>query len=245
MNKEQLDINALRQEDVKIGKKTVSDQFIVEHISLVESIASSIAGRSKLPSGVEFDDLVGWGMEGLLKAHDSYKEGKGTQFKTYAYYRVKGEIMDKIRFEWRARNPFEYNEYQKKMQARLADFIEDALDKEEQREKSSDDLIQSIVSSSAMVYFLTLNNNVLEGKDIGTSDEKIMEKKETEGIIKEEIEKLEDIEQDFIRFYYIEGLKQKEIARKLNTSNSTISRFHAKLIEKLRRRLKGHFDVDL
>ena len=53
------------------------------------------------------------------------------------------------------------------------------------------------------------------------------------------------MEQDFIRLYYIEGLKQKEIASKLNTSNSTISRFHTKLIEKLRRRLKSRFDVDL
>ena len=161
MKENQVDVNQLRQKEVKRDKKPITDQFIADHISLVESISSSIAGRSKLPSGVDFDDLVSWGMEGLIKAHDSFKEGKGSQFKTYAYYRIKGEIMDKIRFEWRARNPFEYNEYQKKMQSRLADFIEDALDKEEQLEKTSDNLIQTIVSSSAMVYFLTLNNKEL------------------------------------------------------------------------------------
>ena len=245
MNKKDLDINALKQKDAKREKKPVSDKFVAEHISLVESIASSIVGRSKLPSGVEFDDLVGWGIEGLLKAHDSFKEGKGSRFKTYAYYRIKGEIMDKIRFEWKARNPFEFSEYQKRMQTRLADFIEDAMDKEEQLEKTSEDVIQSLVSSSAMVYFLSLNNNVVEGGLLGTNEEELADQKETENIIEEEIDKLEEEERDFIKMFYRSGLKQNEIADRMNTSNSTISRFHNKVIDKLRRRLRNRFDADI
>lgn len=60
-----------------------------QHLRLVYQIANKIALRWKL---VEYDDLVGWGMLGLLKASERWAPDRGCTFATYATYRIRGQI---------------------------------------------------------------------------------------------------------------------------------------------------------
>jgi RNA polymerase sigma factor for flagellar operon FliA len=50
---------------------------------------------------VEFDDLVGYGIFGLIDAIDKYDSMKEVKFETYASLRIRGSILDQIRkMDW-------------------------------------------------------------------------------------------------------------------------------------------------
>ncbi len=71
------------------------EQFVIEHQPLVKKIALHI--KRKLPSHIEFEDLLQSGFIGLLEARKSYKNDMGTSFETYASIRIKGNIIDSLR----------------------------------------------------------------------------------------------------------------------------------------------------
>ena len=78
---------------------------------VINAVSSNISSSVKLPPGVEFGDLVAWGIEGIVKARKKYDPKRGAQFKTYANFRVRGEILDNIRKEWSYRSPVGYKKY--------------------------------------------------------------------------------------------------------------------------------------
>lgn len=47
------------------------------------------------------DDLIGYGAIGLCEARERFREGGGAQFKTFAWRRVRGSIVDGVRSEYR------------------------------------------------------------------------------------------------------------------------------------------------
>ena len=67
------------------------------YVPLVHSIAAMIAGKG-LPPNIDFNDLVSDGMIGLMKAWDNFDPKRGVKFETYASYRVRGEILDGLKY---------------------------------------------------------------------------------------------------------------------------------------------------
>lgn len=54
-----------------------------------------------LGKNVEFDDLVGYGVFGLIDAIDRFDMKKEVKFETYASLRIRGAILDQIRkMDW-------------------------------------------------------------------------------------------------------------------------------------------------
>jgi DNA-directed RNA polymerase specialized sigma subunit len=56
-----------------------------------------IVGRMSVPTGFDRDDLLGWGMIGLLSAADTWDASRGLKFSTYAFPRIRGAILDEMR----------------------------------------------------------------------------------------------------------------------------------------------------
>ena len=62
-----------------------------------------VAGRLNIyfGSNVEYEDLVSYGIFGLIDAIDKYDMNKGVKFETYASLRIRGAIIDSIReMDW-------------------------------------------------------------------------------------------------------------------------------------------------
>src|SRR5690606_7286143 len=78
----------------KIDKRT-KEKLIIEYAPLIKFIAQKIAVR--LPSNIEFDDLVSSGVIGLMDAIDKYAPSRDNKFKTHAEFRVRGAILDELR----------------------------------------------------------------------------------------------------------------------------------------------------
>src|SRR5476651_176886 len=82
------------KEGRKIDKRT-KEKLILEYAPLIKFIAQKIAVR--LPSNIEFDDLVSSGVIGLMDAIDKYDPTRDNKFKTYAEFRIRGAILDELR----------------------------------------------------------------------------------------------------------------------------------------------------
>ena len=84
---------------IKNKSPEIREQLIVEYVNLV----NLVAGRMGMYLGytVEYDDLVGYGIFGLIDAIDKFDGGKNVKFETYASLRIRGSILDQIRkMDW-------------------------------------------------------------------------------------------------------------------------------------------------
>ncbi|MBT5954338.1 sigma-70 family RNA polymerase sigma factor [bacterium] len=213
----------------------------MENMPLVESIASNIIGGGKVPPVISFEDLVSWGVEGLIKAYRNFKSNKGSQFNTYAYYRIRGEMLDRIRTEWQYRNPAEYSSYRKKLQERIADFVEEYSENDGSVVPERE--VRDLIANAGISYLISMDNiDVVSDQQglMNPEDEYIEEEtnKEVDSVLTEEIDELEEDEQRIVRLFYVKGLKQKEIAEHMKYSKSKVCRIHMKVLDKLKRRLK-------
>ena len=85
-----------------IAQKT-RDEMLDAHMPLVRFVAERIHRR--LPPGVDLGSLIHSGIVGLLEALQRYNEDRGVAFKTYARYRIQGEIIEYLRsLDWVSRS---------------------------------------------------------------------------------------------------------------------------------------------
>ena len=75
------------------------EKLIIEYSPLVKIVAGKMS--MYLGNNVEYDDLVGYGVFGLIDAIDKFDVHKDVKFETYASLRIKGSILDQIRkMDW-------------------------------------------------------------------------------------------------------------------------------------------------
>ncbi len=250
---EKLNIHQLNSQDAKreADANKITDAFIIEYKPVVESLAASISA-TKTPPGIQFDDLVSWGIEGLIKAKKKYDPTKGTQFKTYAFYRIRGEILDMIRREWAYRNPTDYRAYQERIRERVEEVMNETVEtvqNEQGTEVERAKVVHDLISNSGMVYLLSLDDIERVTATTASHDPSAEILNEIDGnreylLLMDELKGLDEMEKQVIELFYFKNLKQKEIAEMLNLSRSKVCRLHARILEKLRRRLERQFNEE-
>ena len=81
------------------GDPQLREKIILEYASLVKIVAGRL--NMYLGYAVEYDDLVGYGIFGLIDAIDKFDSSKEVKFETYASLRIRGAILDQIRkMDW-------------------------------------------------------------------------------------------------------------------------------------------------
>src|SRR5262245_7957937 len=75
------------------------DEVLRRHLPLVRRVVQRLAARK--PPHIEIDDLVSWGIVGLLDAITKYDPRKEASFSTYAQFRIRGAVLDHLRsLDW-------------------------------------------------------------------------------------------------------------------------------------------------
>ena len=87
--------NKLWTEYNKSKSQEIREQLILEYAPLVKLVAGRLS--MYLGFNVEYDDLVGYGIFGLIDAIDKFDLLKDVKFETYASLRIRGAILDQIR----------------------------------------------------------------------------------------------------------------------------------------------------
>ncbi len=74
---------------------TAPGERLVPWLPLVRQLAQQI--HSTLPPGVDREEMVGWGLDGLLAALERFDPERGLSFVGYARIRIRGAILDQLR----------------------------------------------------------------------------------------------------------------------------------------------------
>ncbi|MBQ9699747.1 MAG: RNA polymerase sigma factor WhiG, partial [Lachnospiraceae bacterium] len=83
--------NKLWAEYSKNHSAEIREKIILEYAPLVKVVAGRLS--MYLGYNVEYDDLVGYGIFGLIDAIDKFDYGKGIKFETYASLRIRGAVL--------------------------------------------------------------------------------------------------------------------------------------------------------
>lgn len=228
----------------------VKVQVVEKYIPLVKYIASRvIIGKTKY---IEYEDLVSYGMIGLMDAINKFDQNKGMKFSTYASIRIKGAMIDELR----KNSPISkgamdklnrYNEVVEKLQRKL---LRDPINSEIAKELNiSLQDVSEIESYINYISIVSLEDLIFSEDDdmplIGTiqdenspSPEKSLEEKEELEYLTKALELLNEKDRIVLSLYYYEGLTLKEIGKVLEVSESRVCQLHSRAIVHLRKEMK-------
>jgi RNA polymerase sigma factor for flagellar operon FliA len=71
--------------------------MIMRHLPLVAFVVRRMPSETDNGGGLDRDDAIGYGTEGLIQAVDSYDPERGTSFASFAIRRIRGAILDAVR----------------------------------------------------------------------------------------------------------------------------------------------------
>lgn len=210
-------------------------QLIHSCQGLVRSIAWKF--HQQLPPSMDMDDLIGYGQVGLAEAARDFDTSRGVQFTTYAYYRIRGAILDGLsRMSWFNRADFSRGKYESaanevlKTSDTASDTAEDAV------------WFSRTAGSLGTAYILThLGATELEIPDRtmeeASSD---LERTDLRNEIQQILNELPEPERKMIRGVYFEGLSIKDAGEQMQIGKAWASRLHARALELLSLRMLRH-----
>ncbi|WP_240986906.1 FliA/WhiG family RNA polymerase sigma factor [Acididesulfobacillus acetoxydans] len=228
----------------------VNGQWDVHRIERFLPLVKRVAGRlaMSLPVYVDQDDMVGYGVFGLLDAVERFDPARGVKFETYATLRIRGAILDGLRaMDW---VPHSARQKVRRVQDAFA-----ALEGELGRAATPKEVaaflkmgitdLESVLKQGQMLVLLSfdeiLENHEGEGAPVVSLEDpgaqkayEEVEKEELARLLAEAIERLPEKEKLVIALYYREELTLKEIATVMNLSEGRISQIHSQAIARLR-----------
>ena len=220
------------------------EKIIIEYAPLVKVVAGRMS--MYLGKNVEFDDLVGYGVFGLIDAIDRFDMKKEVKFETYASLRIRGAILDQIRkMDWIPRT---IRQKQRKIDEAIKSVESksghSASDVEVAKELGiSEDEYTDWQTDMNLTNVISLNEFVEQGREpvMDTESnshfiqpEEKISKDELKNKLAESLKLLTEKEQKVILLYYYEEMTLKEISQVLSVSESRVSQLHTKALGKMR-----------
>ncbi len=208
-----------------------------DELSLVDIIAKQVARTIR---GVELDDLLSAGREGLLKAARRYDPSLGVPFRAYANICVRGAVLDGVR----KMGPMSRGAYERYLVLRAVNELNEGhtltrpfreqldVTTDADFELAVDEHLASVVMAAAIGAEAARIDPIFQ-----EDAEAEYERAELLAMVRREIENLGGVEATVIRRHYFEGHSLEEIAPDLNLSSSWLSRLHTKAIARLAERI--------
>lgn len=229
------------------------EQIIIEYAPLVKIVAGRLS--MYLGGNVEYEDLVSYGVFGLIDAIDKFDTNKDVKFETYASLRIRGSILDQIRkMDWIPRTVRQrqrkIDEAIKSLEARTGKTPTDEMLAEELG-VSGEELL-SWQSQLKVTNVVSLNEFVESGNEPVMDEkgnfrfaqpEEVIAETELKRMLKDAMQLLTEKEQKVILLYYYEDLTLKEISRVLEVSESRISQLHTKALQKMKKKMGPYMNI--
>jgi RNA polymerase sigma factor for flagellar operon FliA len=216
-------------------------RLVDANVPFVRSIAAKI--KEQLPREIEFDDLVAYGMQGLLEAAERYDGRHGTSFTTFAYYRVRGAMFDGLRgMGWLPRAEWQKQRFEE----RAAAYLQNLADRETGAQLTADraapprfDLESELrLLSDAFGGVAAIFVASLDAEAAATEPHANLERRERGQAIRRAMQTLPEKERRLIELYYYEDRSMTEAGAALGLSKSWTSRLHARAVDLLKSALE-------
>jgi len=194
--------------------KQLRNQLVERYLPLVKYNGERI--WSRLPEGVELDDLISAGIFGLMDAIDAFDTERGVKFETYCVPRIRGAMLDELRsMDWVPR-----------------------LVRSKASKMMSDANAVGLISLNKKWYETDSYKDVreidiLEDKK-GEDPTRRIQKNDLMRLVTKGLNRNERL---IIILYYYEELTMKEIGATLDLSESRVSQMHSSIVQRLQTQL--------
>ncbi len=226
------------------SNKVIRDKLIVQYIYLTRYVVGRI--KVNIPQTFSYEDVVSYGVEGLIDAIERYAPNKGAKFETYALVRIKGSIIDKVRSQdflprsvrRKIKQIHAVTEKLRQQLGRTPTTAEIAEFFDTEPEKIEKILAQDVNISSIYDKKGTAEDSVeiidsIADEKHQTPDE-LMEKKDSKNELEQALKRLPEREKMLLVLYYQQNMTLKEIGEIINVSESRVCQLHSQAIMKLR-----------
>lgn len=218
--------------------KKEQDDIVLAYTPALRAMAFRL--KERLPAHIDVSDLMGAGLEEMVRLSRKYDKERNDSFWGYVQKRVYGAMLDFLRgldVVSRADRTLVknidalVNEYFNKFEREpedeyLAAMLEESVEK-----------IREARNVSAVVGVLSIDDQMEL-----MSEENTFERVEREDLIEkitQILNEFEERDQLIVQLYYYEELSLKEIGEILQISEGRISQIHKRLMEKIRKKLEG------
>lgn len=234
------------------GSEPARQELILHYQPLVSAVARRVG--VSLPAHIDDEDLVSYGVFGLLDAMEKFDLEKGVQFQTYASTRIRGAIIDELRtIDWIPRSV--------RSQVRDINQATQILEAELHREPTHEELADHLgltmdelaknKSQQNYIHMVALDAQIDQdesdqrGSSIGTqlqdsrtqSPALAYEAEEIKASLASAVSTLAEREAIVLCLYYYEGLTLAEIGDALNVTESRVCQMHTRAMADVRGRL--------
>ena len=224
------------------------EELINQNMPIVQSIASKYY-TNKI--GMEYEDLVSYGVMGLLDASDKFDEEKGVKFSTYASIRITSYIIDEISKQSPVSRGClsKVKSYKSCVEHLQHKYLrQPTIDEISDYMEISSNEVHKIKKSTLNLSTSSLDNIVLDSendlklidiiKDESINIEDSVEKDELIQTVTKALDMLNERDRLVLSLYYYEELTLKEIGAVLGVSESRVSQLNKKAILNLKGMMK-------
>jgi RNA polymerase sigma factor for flagellar operon FliA len=220
------------------------ERIVKRYLPLIRYVVGRMAVSA--PPGLDYEDLLSFGVFGLLDAIDRFDPARGFSFQTFAVPRIRGAVLDELRkYDWISRTG---REKIQKLNRAMEQVLQDKgrlTDEWLMKAMGVDEkAYRETLEFSSRSYIVSLDEVIsLEDGDVNfdglLTDEtegivSVLENQDDISHITSALKQLPEREMQVLSFYYYEGLTLKEIGRILGVTESRVSQIHGKAIVALR-----------
>lgn len=250
-------VAALWQQYTQDGDRRAREKLILHYAPLVKYVVNRL--MTNPPASIQKDDLMSYGILGLMEAIDRFDPNKGAQFKTYAMIRIRGQIIDSLR----EMGMFPRSVHRK---ARLIEETMAHLSQALGRTPTDLEIAAHLEIDMAQYHqWLLVANFAMISLDQATASEdgervplydlledvsmpkpaQNLDERELKSELAMAIQALPEREQLLISLYYQDELTMKEIGQVLGVSESRVSQMHAQALLALRSWINRHTEPNV
>lgn len=229
-----------------------------ELITFYAPLVRFVVGRLGIPPTglLDAEDLVSYGMIGLINAIDRYDPARGVRFEAFASVRIRGAVIDQLRsLNWLPRSAISRVRQVESALAVLEQRLGRPAKEDEVAEEigvSTERYRQMLLEMNATVLSLDAPLGSLLQDDEVTSLSELLEDQSSPGPVEQAeqqeltdilgaaIEHLPEREKLLLALYYQEELTMKEISKVLSVSESRVCQLHIQAIMRLRGALHAY-----
>ena len=245
-------------EFVKTKRQELRDELILAYTPLVRFVVSRLGIPAT--SMLDAEDLISYGMIGLINAVDRYDPTRGVRFEAFAMSRIRGAVIDQLRvLNWLPRSAVARV---RQIETALA-TLEQRLGRPAKEQEAAAEVGVStqryrqmllevgiiVLSLDAPLSSLTQDDEVASLGDLledsrSPGPQEQVERTELMDALIDAIDRLPEREQLLLSLYYHEELTMKEISSLMGVSESRICQLHMQAVLRLRTALNGQATVE-
>lgn len=218
--------------------KKEQDDIVLAYMPALRTMAFRL--KERLPGSIDVNDLIGVGVEEMIKLSRKYDKDRNDSFWGYAKKRVYGSMLDFLR-------DLDVISRTDRTLVKAIDAVTNEYFNEHETEPD-DEYVAKILNEdvekvrearnvSSVVSTLRIDDQMELMGDEDTLA--AIEKEDLTEKIQAVLRELDERDQLVIQLYYYEELSLKEISEILRVSEGRVSQVHKRLMQKIRDRLEG------